>query len=87
MTDYIAGRVRTYLLERGTGATVVAMGEELGINSDSIRKALKTMPDAYIDRWVWSNKWIGKWVAVWDVIEVPEDCPKPTTNRESEEMC
>jgi hypothetical protein len=35
---------------------------------------LRTMADAYIDRWTLED---DKWVAVWDVVEVPEDCPKP----------
>ena len=40
-----------------------------------ITRSLKTMPDAYVDRWTGPER--GQWAAVWCVVEVPEDCPKP----------
>jgi hypothetical protein len=40
-----------------------------------ITRALKAMPDAYVDRWTGPER--GQWAAVWCVVDVPEDCPKP----------
>lgn len=40
----------------------------------SILDVLKSMPDAYIDRWVANG---GEWEAVWCVVEAPKNTPKP----------
>ena len=69
--------IRAYLLERGTGSTVATIAEDLDRPTDSVRQALKAMPDTFIDRWVWSDAWLGKWIAVWDVVKAPENCQKP----------
>jgi hypothetical protein len=41
-----------------------------------MRAVLRSMPDAYIDRWQTrgDKKYLS---AVWCVVEVPEHCPRP----------
>lgn len=41
----------------------------------SIRKALATMPEVYIDRWTQPKR--GQYRAVWCVCVPPENCPHP----------
>ena len=43
---------------------------------DSIKRAMKSMPDVYIDRWT-SHTEGGKYVPVYVKVPVPEDCPPP----------
>jgi hypothetical protein len=63
------------LLQASDGMTT----KELAITIDSgmrdISRALKAMPDAYVDRWTGPKR--GQWAAVWCVVDVPENCPKP----------
>ena len=42
----------------------------------TVIKSIKTMPDAYIDRWQVGTR--GRLYAVWSVVVPPKDCPKPT---------
>lgn len=45
---------------------------------ESVRKTLKTMPDAYIDRWAPNTgPGIKRFTAIWMLAEIPEDCPHP----------
>jgi hypothetical protein len=46
---------------------------------DNIRKSLKGLPDAYIDRWESAPRKAYK--AVWCVVIPPEDCPHPTKGK------
>ena len=42
---------------------------------DYIRKVLKSMPDAYINRWEPAPR--GQYRAIWCVVIPPKDCPRP----------
>jgi len=66
--------LREILRAQADGATLKEMAESTRINIDSIRQALLTMPDAYIDRW---EKVPYSWAAVWCVVAVPGHCPRP----------
>jgi len=67
-------RIRDYLKD-SDGLTTRQLQFRTEIEQRTICKALKSMPDAYIDRWTGPHR--GQWAAVWCVVEVPEDCPKP----------
>ena len=67
-------RIRDYL-KGSDGLTTRQLQFRSEIEQRTICKALKAMPDAYIDRWTGPHR--GQWAAVWCVVEVPEDCPKP----------
>jgi len=63
------------LLQEHEGMTTRQLSVHVGSDLRDITKALKAMPDSYIDRW--TGPYRGQWAAVWCVVEVPEDCPKP----------
>ena len=67
-------RIRDYLKD-SDGLTTRQLQFRLGIEQRTICKALKAMPDTYVDRWTGPHR--GQWAAVWCVVEVPQDCPKP----------
>ena len=67
-------RIRDYLKD-SDGLTTRQLQFRLGIEQRTICKALKAMPDTYVDRWTGPHR--GQWAAVWCVVNVPEDCPKP----------
>lgn len=58
------------------GMTALDLSKQIGVGANSISVSLKAMPDAYIDRWIKKNR--GPYAAVWCVVDVPENCPKPT---------
>ena len=63
------------LLKGSDGLTVKQIESELNLDFRTLRKSLKSMPDAFIDRWTGPLR--GQYAAVWCVVEVPEDCPRP----------
>ena len=63
------------LLLGSDGLTTKQLQYRLEVDQRTLCKSLKSMPDAYIDRWTGPHR--GQWAAVWCVVEVPEDCPKP----------
>ena len=67
--------VRMLLQKYPDGLTAAEIAERSEKSTTSSRRALITMPDAYIDRWVAYRK---QWTAVWCVVVPPENCPKPT---------
>ena len=67
--------IRAVLQQYDDGLVVSKIAEQLEKDADHIRRALITMPDAYIDRWTAHRK---QWTAVWCVVVTPENCPKPT---------
>jgi hypothetical protein len=60
----------------GDGLTIPEIATRLNVRKDTITNCLAAMPDAYIDRWDGPVR--GQWVAVWMVVEVPENCPRPS---------
>ena len=67
-------RIRDYLKD-SDGLTTRQLQFRTEIEQRTLCKSLKSMPDAYIDRWTGPHR--GQWAAVWCVVDVPEDCPKP----------
>jgi hypothetical protein len=71
--------IRAALLKAEDGLTRKELSELIGVEIDSIRRAVKSMPDVYIDRWL--TKGSGAPRPVYMAVEVPEDCPNPRTKR------
>jgi predicted transcriptional regulator len=67
--------VRALLREHPDGMTTPTLADILGKEHSSIWRALNTMPDAYIDRWMEPRR--GHFMAVWCVVVPPENCPRP----------
>ena len=67
--------IRRMLHQYHDGLTSIEIAERLELKPDSVRNALKEMPDTYIDRW----KPVAHEPphAVWCAVVPPEDCPKP----------
>lgn len=65
-------------LLRGTdGASCSELEQQIGVDSGNLVRSLRSMPDAYIDRWQPARNGSKRFVAVWCVVDVPEDCPHP----------
>ena len=67
------------LLRSCDGMTAPELADAIGLGkSSAIYRALKNMPDAYVDRWVKVKTASGFTdVAVWSVVVPPPNCPKP----------
>ena len=72
----VTERVRPILLQYEEGLTARHIAALLGIPSDSVKRAVRSMPDVYIDRWTLHTEG-GKYVPVYVKVPVPEDCPPP----------
>ena len=69
--------IRRLLHQYHDGLTSIEISERLELKPDTVRNALKDMPDTYIDRWhPVSNEPPH---AVWCAVVPPDDCPKPKT--------
>jgi hypothetical protein len=68
--------IRSVLKNNPDGLTAKQIYSITNISRDSITKALKAMPDVYVDRWLGARQGVREG-GVWCVVEVPEDCPKP----------
>ena len=74
--------IRRLLHHYHDGLTSLEISERLELKPDSVRNALKDMPDTYIDRWhPVANEPPH---AVWCAVVPPEDCPRPTTKDKHE---
>jgi len=69
--------VRMLLQKYPDGLPVSEIAERLEKPPEPVRRALITMPDAYIDRWISGREHRKQWAAVWCVVVPPENCPKP----------
>jgi hypothetical protein len=58
------------------GLTAAQISRNTNVDRHTVIKSIKTMPDAYIDRWQVGTR--GRLYAVWSVVVPPKDCPKPT---------
>ena len=67
--------VRVTLRGIPDGITLEDLSELLGRSKYNVRKALKNMPDVYIDRWEAAPR--GQYKAVWCACIPPTDCPRP----------
>jgi hypothetical protein len=68
-------KIRELLHKHDDGLTVTEISEKTKVKLDTVFRALKDMPDTYIDRWVYVR---GQYAGVWCIVVPPEDCPKPT---------
>lgn len=82
MRRKVKSEIRELLLSNPEGLTIAEICGQLRVDDNHVRKALPSMPDAYIDRWVKSS---GPYAAVWCVVEVPENCPRPAPGYRTEE--
>ena len=70
--------IRNVLKNNPDGLTAKQIYSMTNINRDSITKALRAMPDVYIDRWLGAKQGAREEaVWIWCFLETPEDCPKP----------
>ena len=69
--------IRAALRNNPDGMTSKQLAESLGGTHDplTLLKCLKTMPDAYIDRWAKTPR--GPYASVWCVVVPPPNCPHP----------
>ena len=72
----VTERIRPILTQYDEGLTARHLAALLGLPADSIKRAMKSMPDVYIDRWT-SHTEGGKYVPVYVKVPVPEVCPPP----------
>ena len=70
--------IRMALQKYPDGLTTAEIAERTEKERAAIHRALLSMPDAYIDRWVSFREHKKQWAAVWCVIAPPQNCPKPT---------
>jgi hypothetical protein len=68
--------VRAALRAHPDGLTTSQLHELIKAPDGRMRAVLRSMPDAYIDRWQTrgDKKYLS---AVWCVVEVPDNCPRP----------
>lgn len=76
MSRSITSELRAKLRGFEDGLTAQNLADMTGIDADNIRRALKAMPDVYIDRYLPPTR--GRYPAVWCAVQVPEHCPYPT---------
>ena len=67
--------IRKMLHQYHDGLTPIEIAERLELKPDSVRNALRDMPDTYIDRWKRVHHEPPH--AVWCAVVPPEDCPRP----------
>jgi len=68
--------VRALLRANSDGMDVGTIANTLNREPYNVRRILKTMPDAYIDRWFTTGR-KKYYSAVWCVVVPPANCPKP----------
>ena len=71
--------IRALLHQNPDGLMVSEVAKALGVKNDSIKVALRSMVDTYVDRWVKLRS--APMAAVWCAVEVPANCPKPDDSR------
>jgi hypothetical protein len=73
-------QVRQALRDAPDGMTVKNLMAVVPIDRSHTQKIVNAMPDAYIDRWI---KFKTTYEAVWCVVTPPENCPKPTKGKKT----
>lgn len=74
MTNYETIREARRLLKLNGGLTARQLGLVMRMDTNKVIYALRMMGDAYIESWTVID---GRDVAVYDLIETPQNCPKP----------
>jgi len=67
--------IRALLRAHSDGMTLEQIVWAVKRDKANIKKIIRAMPDAYIDRWETAPR--KQYAAVWCVVVPPEDCPKP----------
>ena len=68
-------QIRALLREHSDGMTLEQIVWAVKRDKANVKKNVRAMPDAYIDRWEAVPR--KQYAAVWCVVVPPEDCPKP----------
>lgn len=68
-------QIRALLRTHSDGMTLEQIVWAVKRDKANIKKIIRAMPDAYIDRWEAVPR--KQYAAVWCVVVPPEDCPKP----------
>lgn len=76
----LTSKIRKMLREAPDGLPEFMITEQGGFYADAVRRGLRTMPDAYIDRWV-KNYATGRWARVWVAVVPPPHCPPPKMDK------
>lgn len=80
MRTYATKSIRDLLRANPDGMDVGTLANAVDREPHNVMVRLKSMPDAYIDRWV-RNKGYPP-TAIWCVVVPPENCPKPPSLKE-----
>jgi len=72
--------VRELLINNPDGMDVYTIANNINREPCNVRRVLKAMPDAYIDRWTHYGG-TGMPSAIWCVVVPPENCPRPDAKR------
>ena len=68
-------QIRALLRTHSDGMTLEQIVWAVKRDKANVKKNVRAMPDAYIDRWEAVPR--RQYAAVWCVVVPPEDCPKP----------
>lgn len=69
--------IRKALNDKPDGLTIPEIAHLTGVKNSAVNGALKSMPDAYIDRWVRRGGEGITYRPVWCCVTVPTNCPHP----------
>ena len=75
MRTFATKTIRQLLRDNPDGLDVGTIANTVDREPSNVRKRLKEMPDAYIDRW---EKCPRGYTAIWCVVLPPDHCPHPT---------
>lgn len=67
--------IRALLRAHSDGLTLEQIVWAVKRDKANVKKIIRAMPDAYIDRWETAPR--KQFAAVWCVVVPPEDCPRP----------
>jgi hypothetical protein len=67
--------IRALLRANSDGMTIEQIVWAVKRDKANVKKNVRAMPDAYIDRWEAVPR--KQYAAVWCVVVPPEDCPRP----------
>lgn len=76
MRTFATKTIRQLLRDNPDGLDIGTIANHIDREPDNVRRRLKEMPDAYIDRW--EKKRGRAYIAVWCVVVPPDHCPRPT---------
>jgi len=75
MIPKVQRAVRKALHQHPDGLTAYELAKLIPVHRSNIRRALRAMPDTYVDRWARGAR--NSYEKVWCIVYVPPDCPHP----------